>query len=140
MKNLILLLVAFASFSVTNVISAQEKGEVYTVVEEMPQFENGQDDLFKFLVSNIKYPEEAKKAGVEGTVYVSFVINANGDVTNVKVLRGIGYGCDEESIRVVKAMQGHWKPGTQKGKAVNVQYNLPIRYTLGKAKKDVKVK
>lgn len=139
MRNLILILVAFAGVLACNPILAQD-GEVYTVVEQMPQFDNGQDDLFKFLVSNIQYPEKAKKAGVEGTVYVSFVINANGDVTNVKVLRGIGYGCDEESVRVVKLMQGHWKPGTQRGKNVNVQYNLPIRYNLGKSKKEPKTK
>lgn len=71
----------------------------------------------------------AKDAGVQGAVYVTFVVEPDGNITNVKVLRGIGAGCDDEAIRVVKAMP-KWKPGKQRGKSVRVQFNLPIRFTL----------
>ena len=71
----------------------------------------------------------AKDAGVQGIVYVTFVVEPDGNITNVKVLRGIGAGCDDEALRVVKAMP-KWKPGKQRGKSVRVQFNLPIRFTL----------
>ena len=71
----------------------------------------------------------ATDAGISGVVYVTFVVGKDGKITDVKVLRGIGGGCDEEAIRVVKSMPP-WKPGKQRGKAVTVQYNLPIRFTL----------
>ena len=83
----------------------------------------------KYLGKNIKYPELAKEAGISGRVFVTFVIDKSGKVNKVKLLRGIGGGCDEEAIRVVKAMPP-WTPGKQRGKAVSVQFNLPINYDL----------
>ncbi|MFZ4520539.1 MAG: TonB family protein [Bacteroidales bacterium] len=109
--------------------------EVFTVVEKEPSYPGGQEGRIKFLVENIKYPEKAVKDGVMGTVYVTFVVEKDGAVTNVKVLRGIGSGCDEEAIRVVKMMP-NWNPGEQKGKPVAVQYNLPIKFTLDCKKKE----
>jgi periplasmic protein TonB len=103
--------------------------DVFMIVEEMPQFPGGQEGLFKFLAGNIRYPEEAVEAGIEGTVYVTFVVGKDGSIGEARVLRGIGGGCDEESLRVVNAMP-NWRPGFQRGKPVLVQYNLPIRYTL----------
>jgi periplasmic protein TonB len=109
-------------------------------VENQPSFKGGQEAMVKFLMENIQYPPEAKKKGVQGTVFVQFVVKADGSVTNVKVLRGIGSGCDEEAFRVVKLMP-KWNPGTEKGKPVSVAFNLPIKFKLdakGGEKKPVK--
>jgi protein TonB len=95
----------------------------------MPAFPGGEEELFKYLSKNIKYPSMARENGISGTVYVTFVVETNGDITDVKKLRGVGGGCDEEAIRVVKAMPG-WSAGKQNGKPVRVQYNLPIKFTL----------
>lgn len=103
--------------------------KVFTIVEDMPSFPGGDAALMKYLANNIKYPAIAKDAGIQGTVYVTFVVDEKGNVTDVKVLRSIGGGCDEEAIRVVENMP-KWKPGKQRGKPVKVQYNLPIRFTL----------
>jgi TonB family protein len=109
--------------------------EVYTVVEKQPSYPGGTDGYRDFLLANIKYPEEAVKKGVTGTVYVTFVVQKDGSIANVKVLRGIGTGCDEEAVRVVRLMP-KWNPGEQKGKPVDVQYNLPIKFILDCNKKD----
>jgi protein TonB len=106
---------------------AEEK--IFTIVEEMPSFPGGDEALMKYLGNNIKYPAIAKDAGIQGTVYVTFVVDEEGNVKDVKVLRSIGGGTDEEAIRVVENMP-QWKPGKQRGKPVKVQYNLPIRFTL----------
>ena len=103
--------------------------EIFTVVEDMPGFPGGEEELFRFLGKNIKYPAMAKDAGIKGMVYVNFVVWIDGTIKDVKVLRGIGGGCDEEAMRVVKNMP-KWKPGKQRGKTVPVSYNLPIRFTL----------
>jgi protein TonB len=83
----------------------------------------------KFLQDNIKYPQMARESGIQGTVYVTFVVERNGNVTDVKILRGIGGGCDEEAVRVVQNMP-KWEPGKQRGKPVRVQFNMPIKFTL----------
>ncbi len=106
-----------------------EEPEIFTIVEDMPSFPGGEGALFKYLGENIKYPAMAKDAGITGTVFVTFVVKEDGSVSGVRVLRGIGGGCDEEAVRVVQAMP-KWKPGKQRGKAVRVQYNLPIRFVL----------
>jgi protein TonB len=105
------------------------EAEIFTVVESMPEFPGGTGELYKYLGNSIKYPPLAKESGIQGRVFVNFVVEPNGSISNVKVLRGIGGGCDEEAIRVVKAMPT-WKPGKQRGKAVRVSYNLPIKFTL----------
>jgi TonB family protein len=116
-----------------------DKNGIYTRVEKQPQYTGGDDAMIKFLVENINYPEEAKKKGIQGTVFVTFIVQANGAVTNVKILRGIGSGCDEESVRVVKIMP-NWIPGMEKGKNVAVQFNLPIKFKLDADKKKEQVK
>lgn len=103
--------------------------EIFTIVEDMPSFPGGEAKLFEYLGKNIKYPQIAKEAGISGIVYVNFVVGTSGNITDVKVLRGIGGGCDEEAIRVVKNMP-QWSPGKQRGKPVKVSYNLPIRFSL----------
>ncbi len=105
------------------------EAEIFTIVETMPSFPGGEKKLFEYLGKNIKYPSMAKDAGIQGVVYVSFVVEPDGSIGEVKVLRGIGGGCDEEAVRVVKAMP-KWNPGKQRGKPVRVRYNLPIRFIL----------
>jgi periplasmic protein TonB len=113
------------------IISSESKddGNAYSVVEDMPEFPGGEEARIKFLSKNLKYPEKAREKSIEGTVYVQFVVEKDGSLTNIKVKRGIGGGCDEECLRVVKLMP-KWKPGKQNGKEVRVQYMLPIKFIL----------
>jgi len=112
------------------VIEVEEsKKEVFTIVEEMPAFPGGETERNKFLAANIQYPQQATENGIQGTVYVSFVVDSKGNVTEVKILRGIGGGCDEEALRVVKMMP-KWHPGKQNGKNVRVLFNMPIYFKL----------
>lgn len=104
---------------------------VFTIVEKMPSYPGGENARNRFLAENIVYPYKATSAGIQGTVYVSFIIDANGFVTNVKVLRGIGGGCDEEAVRVVQMMP-KWIPGKQNGKSVRVLFNMPITFGLSR--------
>ena len=106
-----------------------EEQTIFQVVENMPEFPGGRSALMKYLATNIKYPPYAKEAGIQGRVFINFVVETNGSITNVKVLRGIGGGCDEEAIRVVKGMP-KWSPGMQRGKPVRVSFNLPVKFTL----------
>ncbi len=103
--------------------------EIFTVVEAMPEFPGGMAKLMGFLSKNIKYPPLAKESGIQGRVFINFVVEPNGSISKVQVLRGIGGGCDEEAIRVVNSMP-KWKPGMQRGKPVRVSYNLPVKFTL----------
>lgn len=106
-----------------------EEAEIFTVVEAMPEFPGGMGKLMAFLANNIKYPSFAKETNIQGRVFINFVVEPDGSISNVKVLRGIGGGCDEEAVRVVESMP-NWKPGMQRGKPVRVSYNLPVKFTL----------
>jgi protein TonB len=101
------------------------------VVEVSPQFPGGEAELFKYLESNLKYPEDAQDAGISGVVYVTFVVEKDGSIGQARVLRGIGGGCDEEVLRVVRSMS-KWEPGMERGKPVRVHCNLPFYFTLRK--------
>jgi len=101
----------------------------FMFVEQMPEFPGGNDSLKGFINRTIKYPELAKESDPEGTIYVNFVVESDGSITNPIILRGIGSGCDEEALRVIKLMP-KWIPGKQNGKVVRVQYNLPIKFKL----------
>jgi len=105
------------------------KAEIFTVVEEQPQYPGGDQAKLKFLNENIKYPQAARDIGIQGKVFVTFVVETDGTITDIRVLRGIGGGCDEEAIRLVKAMP-KWVPGKQRGTPVKVQFNLPVKFTL----------
>lgn len=102
---------------------------IFTVVEEFPRFPGGEEARFNFIRTNLRYPEEARAAGIQGTVFVSFVIEKDGRITNPRIIRGIGYGCDEEVIRVIQSMP-NWIPGRQRGQPVRVQFNMPFRFVL----------
>ncbi|TXI79710.1 MAG: energy transducer TonB [Flavobacteriales bacterium] len=99
------------------------------LVEQMPEYPGGQQAMFAFISKELKYPEEAIDNGIEGTVVISFVVERDGSIGEAKVLRGLGGGCSEEALRVVKSMP-LWKPGMQGGKLVRTSYNLPIRFKL----------
>ena len=103
--------------------------DVYQIVEQMPEFPNGQEALMLYIAKQVKYPAEAKKAGAQGRVFIGFIVEPDGSLSDFKVLRGIGHGCDEEALRVVKSMP-KWKPGMQRGKAVRVQYLVPVNFKL----------
>jgi len=121
--------------------------EIFKIVEEMPRFPGCEDivattkektacanqKLLEFLYSNIKYPKLAQENNIEGTVVVTFVVNADGSITDGEILRDIGGGCGEEALRVVnlmKEMPEQWTPGRQRGKPVPVQFSLPVRFRL----------
>ncbi|OFY52189.1 MAG: hypothetical protein A2W85_00345 [Bacteroidetes bacterium GWF2_41_31] len=105
------------------------KEDVYTMVDSMPEYPGGMNAMMSFLSSNITYPQQAKNDTISGRVFINFIIEKDGSVTNVKVLRGIGSGCDEEAVRVISSMP-KWKPGMQNGEAVRVSYNIPIKFAL----------
>jgi TonB family protein len=107
----------------------ENSDQIFTEVDEMPQFPNGQDALMRYLMENLRYPKEARDNRIQGTVFVTFVVEKDGSVTDVKTLRSVATSLDEESIRVVKAMP-QWKPGILKGEPVRVQFNLPLRFVL----------
>ena len=108
---------------------------VFSICEVMPEFPGGTEKFMEYLSGNIKYPEAAKDKNISGRVFIQFVVEKDGSVTNVGVMRGIGGGCDEEAIRVVKAMP-KWKPGLQDGKPVRVSYILPVNFKLDEKAKE----
>lgn len=125
---------AFTGESPSIPISPDEGGgeaEIFVVVEEMPQFPGGDQALLTFLYDKLRYPALALGNRIEGIVVVQFIIDEKGKITNPKILRGIGGGCEEEALRVIGLMPD-WKPGRQRGLPVRVRYNLPIRFELKK--------
>ncbi len=105
--------------------------DVFTVVEQMPQYPGGEKARVDFMMKNLKYPKSAQKSGLQGTVYVSFIVEKDGSIKKAEVIRGIGTACDQEALRVVKMMP-KWKAGKQRGKTVRTKYTLPISFSLGK--------
>ncbi len=103
--------------------------EIFQIVEEMPAYPGGERALLEYVAKNIKYPQIARETGIQGRVFVGFVVEPDGSVSNVKILRGIGGGCDEEAMRVIKSLP-KWKPGKQRGKAVRVSYQIPVVFKL----------
>ena len=103
--------------------------EMIHTVENMPEYPGGFEAMFDFINANLDYPQEAKDAAIEGKVFVSFIVEIDGSVSSIKLLRGIGYGCDEAAMDVVRKMP-KWKPATQRGKPVRVQYQLPFNFKL----------
>ena len=111
------------------VIVATPKEEVFTHVEQMPQYPGGDKEMMAYLSKNIKYPVIAQEQGTQGTVVLRFVVGKNGEVTDVTVMRSLDPSCDKEAIRVVKSMP-KWVPGKQNGNPVLVYYTLPVRFKL----------
>lgn len=108
-----------------------EDNAVYSFVsmEYPPTYPDGMDKFYKYIGDNLRYPPMAQDNNIQGKVYVSFTIEKDGSVADVKVDRKLGYGCDEEAIRVIKGSK-RWNPGMQNGKPARVRYNMPISFTL----------
>ena len=107
----------------------EEEAEVFFIVEEMPEFPGGELALRKFIAQSIKYPVIAQENGIQGKVYVNFVVDKDGSVTAAKIARGVDQSLDKEALRVVNNLP-KWKPGKQRGKAVKVSYTVPINFVL----------
>lgn len=107
----------------------EETEEIFTVVEQAPEFPGGQSELMKYLSSSIRYPEIAVENGIQGRVIVQFVVERDGSATQVEVARGVDPSLDKEAIRVVKEMP-KWKPGQQRGKPVRTKFTLPVQFRL----------
>lgn len=120
---------ALIAFGFFQNLPAFSQDVVYEEVEEMPEFVGGENTMYQYIASNIVYPYLARERNISGTVYVSFIIEKDGSISNVSILKGIGGGCDEEAIRVVKNMP-KWIPGKEKRNPVRVRYNLPIKFFL----------
>ena len=110
-------------------IEEESDDEFFMVVENMPEFPGGDLGLMKYIQKNVKYPPIAKEYNITGKVYVSFIVDKSGSVTNVKIVRGVDKSLDAEALRVVKSLP-KYKPGKQRGKAVRVMFTIPINFTL----------
>jgi protein TonB len=106
-----------------------EEDQIFMSADVQPEFPGGQAAFGKFLMKNIAYPDLAMETNTQGKVYVKFVVQKDGSINKVQVLKGIGAGCDEEAVRVIKSVP-KWKPGEQMGKAVNVWYTVPVNFRL----------
>ena len=107
----------------------EEETKVFDVVEQMPQFPGGPQALFEYLSKNIKYPVVAEENGIQGRVIVTFVVERDGSITDVKVAKSVDPSLDKEAMRVVKSMP-HWIPGRQNGSPVRVKYTVPVTFRL----------
>ena len=110
-------------------IEEESDEEFFMVVENMPEFPGGDAGLMKYIQKNVKYPPIAKEYNITGKVYVSFIVDKSGSVTDVKIVRGVDKSLDAEAVRVVKSLP-KYKPGKQRGKAVRVMFTIPINFTL----------
>ncbi|MDA9262281.1 energy transducer TonB [bacterium] len=132
MKSIILIItLAFATLSFT--FNKEVLGVNDNTIElknyKKPQFPGGAKMLSQFLAKNISYPKEAVQKGIQGKVYAEFTINTDGTVSNARIYRGIGGGCDEETIRVIMSMP-KWKPAEQNGKKIKVKQSLPVQFFM----------
>jgi TonB family protein len=119
----------------TSDVDTETKGEIFTIVEKLPEYPGGMGALYEHVSRKINYPKEARMKGVEGRVNVQFVIEKDGAITDVQAIDGIGSGCDEEAISVVQAAAA-FSPGMQRGKAVRVRMVLPIIFKLDEENKN----
>lgn len=103
--------------------------EIFTTVEESPSFPDGIKNMYQYIARNLRYPEAARRANVQGKVFVKFIVRKDGGVSDLQVLKGIGFGCDEETVRVLGSMP-KWNPGKQNGKPVSVYFTMPVNFVL----------
>lgn len=128
LKVALMMLVLLFSF-MTSTAQTKKNDMAYDVVEVMPQYPGGQIAMMKYIMENIKYPKQAMKEGIQGRVTVSFIVEKDGRVSNVRLLRSVQSALDKEAIRVVKSMP-KWTPGKHNGKPVRVRFNLPVMFKL----------
>jgi TonB family protein len=110
----------------------QEENKIYSVVEQNAEYKEGSAALMKFIATNIRYPEEAKEIGIQGKVYLQFVVRIDGSLSDIKVVRSVSGGpmLDREAVRVLKLTSGKWNPAKQNGRAVNCSFILPVNFVL----------
>ena len=128
LKVALMMLVLLFSF-MTSTAQTKKNNMVYDVVEVMPQYPGGQIAMMKYIMENIKYPKQIMEEGIQGRVTVSFIVEKDGRVSNVRLLRSVQPALDKEAVRVVKSMP-KWTPGKQNGKPVRVRFNLPVMFKL----------
>ena len=112
-----------------NNVEIKDEDLIFKIVEEKPIFPGGQAEMMKYISKNLIYPQIAKEIGIQGRVIVSFVIEKDGSLTNIKVAKDIGGNCGEEAVRIIKSMP-KWTPGKNKGKVVRTQISIPIIFSL----------
>jgi protein TonB len=110
-------------------VTEEDPNKIFTAVEKEPAYPGGIESFYNYLRNTIRYPAVAKENNVQGKVFVSFVVEKDGSLTDIKVVRGIGSGCDEEAVRVLKSSK-KWNPGIQNGRPVRVAYTMPISFAL----------
>jgi|SRR5665213_2118235 len=133
-RNLFISILTLVVFTATAQKSDTLKGLaadtlIFTSVQQEPEFPTGLDNFYRLLMMNIRYPARAREHHTQGRVIVTMIIEKDGSLSQVKVVRGIGDGCDEESVRVIK-LSPPWKPGMQNGRPVRVAYSIPISFRL----------
>ena len=128
LKVALMMLVLLFSFT-TSTAQTKKNDMLFSVVEVMPQYPGGQIAMLKYLMENIKYPEQAMKKGIQGRVAVSFIVEKDGSISNVRPVHSVNSLLDKEAVRVVKSMP-KWSPGKQNGKPVRVRFNVPVMFKL----------
>ena len=128
LKVALMMLVLFFSFT-TSTAQTKKNDMVFDVVEVMPQYPGGQIAMLKYLMENIKYPEQAMKKGIQGRVAVSFIVEKDGSISNVRPILSVHPLLNKEAVRVVESMP-KWTPGKQNGKPVRVRFNVPVMFKL----------
>jgi TonB family protein len=123
----VILLVSFCGKGQNTLTKLKETDEIFTSVEENPKFIGGEKAMYDFIYGNLKYPERAKEQGVKGKVFLKFVVEKDGSIGDVSVLKGIGAGCDEEAIFIIKNMP-KWISGKQNGNPLRVYFTMPITF------------
>ena len=118
-----------APTAVTKVLEIEEDNTPFTTVEVQPSFMGGNSEMYKFLGKNLKYPTAAQRANIQGKVFLSFIVEKDGSITDIETMKGIGFGCDEEAMRVVKLMP-KWIAGKQNGRNVRVKFTIPVFFKL----------
>jgi TonB family protein len=139
MKKLIVLIIVivipFISFSQDS--KEQDTCHTFYAVEQMPEYPGGTNALLQYIADNIHYPQTAKENNIQGKVFVNFIVDETGQVTNVRVVKTVETLLDAEAVRVIKSLP-LWKPGMQKGKTVRVQFTIPINFALYSTNKELK--
>jgi protein TonB len=110
-------------------VAVEDPNKVFLVVEQPPEFEGGLEAMYKFISKNMKYPASARRMNIEGSVFVGFVVDADGKISETSIIKGISADCDKEALRVVQMMP-KWRPGKQSGRPVRVKFVLPIKFKL----------
>lgn len=133
-RNRIVIPIAFQlnkeSVSKDKIIQEKVSSEVFNAIEQQAEYPGGMEAFGKYLEKNLKYPAAAQRSNVTGKVYVQFIVNADGSSSDIQILKSVGFGCDEEAIRVLETVK--WTPGKQSGRIVRSRFTVPIAFQSGK--------